>query len=81
VAAPKSVLVNISVDQVLKAHGCQHNSRHRLERGHFRLKVKKDRSPEHFCVACALAIVDRDIAKLKVVAQQLRGELALDGQE
>ena len=76
-AAPKTILIKISVDEAARAHDCQHNSRHRLERGHRRLKVKKDRSNEHFCVPCALAIIERDIAKLQVIAQQLRGEIAL----
>lgn len=80
-AAPKSVLISISVDEALKAHDCQHNSRHRLEKGHRRLKVRKDRSYEHFCVVCALAIVERDIARLQVIASQLRGDVALDPED
>jgi hypothetical protein len=77
VAARKSVLVRVAVDEVLKAHNCQHNHRHRLERGQRRLKVQKERSPEHYCAQCALEIIERDIAKLQMVAQQLRGEADL----
>lgn len=77
VAAPKSILIRVTVDAALKAHDCQHNRRHRLERGDRRLKVKKDRTFEHFCVDCALEIIDRDIAKLQLIARQLRGEAEL----
>ena len=75
--AHKSILLNARVDLVGKAHNCQHNRRHRLEKGHRRLKVRKDRSDEHFCVECALGIIDRDIEELQLLAQQLRGEIAL----
>ena len=70
---PKSVLQRLEVDEAQKAHNCQHNPAHRLERGDKRLKVTKDRSPEHFCVACALAIIERDISALQGLAAKLRG--------
>jgi hypothetical protein len=75
--AHKSILLNVRVDVAGKAHDCQHNRRHRLEKGHLRLKVRKDRSDEHFCVECALGIIARDIKELQLLAQQLRGEVAL----
>jgi hypothetical protein len=71
---PKSVLLRVEVDEARKAHDCQHNRAHRLQRGEKRLKVTKDRSPEHFCVTCALAIIDRDMAKLQLLARQLGRE-------
>lgn len=36
---PKSILQRIEVDETQKAHNCQHNENHRLERGSKRLKV------------------------------------------
>jgi hypothetical protein len=75
--AHKSILVAVSVDEAGKAHDCQHNKKHRLERGNRRLKVRKDRSYEHFCVECALGIIERDIATLTMLAKQLRGEAPL----
>ena len=68
---PKSILQRVEVDEAQKAHNCQHNENHRLERGHKRLKVWKDRSPDHYCVECALAIIQRDISKLQGLAKQL----------
>lgn len=71
---PKSIILRVEVDTAQKAHNCQHNKNHRLERGDRRLKVSNHRSHDHYCVACALDIVARDIAKLQDIAAQLRGE-------
>lgn len=62
----------MAVDDALKAHNCQHNKNHRLERGDRRLKVWKQRSQDHYCAACGLEIIERDIAKLQEIAAQLR---------
>lgn len=70
----KSLVQRSEVDQVQKAHNCQSNQKHRLQRGERRLKVWKDRSPDHYCVACALAIIERDIEILQCLARQLREE-------
>jgi hypothetical protein len=68
------LLPNVVVDEAQRAHNCQHNAAHRLERGDKRLKVRVDRSHEHFCTRCALAIIERDIGKLAALASALRGE-------
>jgi len=70
---PKSILQRMEVDEAQRAHNCQHNSAHRIERGERRLKLRKPgRSPEHYCTICALAIIERDINKLQKLAEQLR---------
>lgn len=69
----KSLVQRSEVDQVQKAHNCQSNQKHRLQRGERRLKVWKDRSPDHYCQACALKIIERDIELLRQLAEQLRG--------
>lgn len=69
---PKSLIQRAEVDEVQKAHNCQHISNHRLERGDKRLKVWKQRSFDHYCAACALKIIERDIVKLQELARQLR---------
>jgi hypothetical protein len=71
-ARPKSILQRVDVDEVQRAHDCQHNNAHRLERGDKRLKVWKQRSYEHFCAACALDIIARDMARLQEIAERLR---------
>ena len=72
-ARPKSILQRVEVDVTQKAHNCQHNENHRLQKGDKRLKVWNDRSPDHYCRACGLDIIQRDVAKLQSLAQQLQG--------
>ncbi len=62
--AIKSLVVQVKVDTAGKAHNCQANANHRIERGDVRLKVRNGRSWDHYCRACAVTIIARDIAKL-----------------
>ena len=62
--ALKSLIGSVKVDVALRAHNCQANARHRVERGDVRLKVRNGRSWNHYCRECASAIISRDIAKL-----------------
>lgn len=68
---PKSILQRVELDKALKAHNCQHNRRHRIERGDKRLKVWNQRSADHYCVAYALAIVERDLQRLQELRLRL----------
>ena len=62
----------MSVEAAVNAHNCQGNSSHRLVRGDKRLKVFTDpRSPEHYCAACARRIIERDIARLTSLLEEL----------
>ncbi len=69
---PKSIIQRVEIDEVKRAHNCQHNAAHRLKRGDKRLKVWNGRSADNYCVSCALRIITRDIAKLQELAEQLR---------
>jgi hypothetical protein len=71
---PKSILQRVTVDIASRAHNCQHISSHRVDKGDKRLKVAVGRSYEHFCIACALQIIESDITKLL----QLKKELTQD---
>jgi len=71
-AKPKSLLLRMEVDQAIRSHDCQHNAKHRLQPGDKRLKVTKDRTDEHFCVACALEMIDLASSKLQSIAAELR---------
>lgn len=62
--AIKSLVVQVKVDIAGKAHNCQANAKHRIEKGDVRLKVRHDRSWDHYCHICAVSIIARDIAKL-----------------
>lgn len=67
--ATKSLIIRVEVDRALKAHNCQANRKHRIERGDKRLKVRNGRSWDHYCVACAANIIQRDIGELQNVAR------------
>ena len=60
----KSLIVRVQIDAAGKAHNCQGNAAHRVEKGDPRLKVRNGRSWNHYCRACAEIIIDRDIQKL-----------------
>lgn len=62
--ATKSLVIRAEVDTAGKAHNCQASARHRIEKGDVRLKVRKGRSWEHYCLACAQKIIGLDIARL-----------------
>ena len=68
---PKSILQNATVDIAGKSHDCQHVASHRILKGDKRLKVKKNRSNEYFCIGCALKILESDICKLQELKRQL----------
>jgi hypothetical protein len=73
--ATKSTVIRIEIDKALRAHNCQANHRHRLERGDTRLKVRNGRSWDHYCAACALTILGRDVAKLQRVLGAIQSQL------
>ena len=67
----KSLRTRAEVDVAQRAHNCQGNIRHRLERGDKRLKVRNGRSWDHYCLECARTIVRRDIGALEALAREL----------
>lgn len=74
-AKQKSFLKGISVDTASRKHTCQHNSAHQISKGDKRLKLAVDRTQEYFCVACALASIERDIQKLEAIKNELQSSL------
>jgi hypothetical protein len=67
----RSLVTHVEIDAALKAHDCQGNAHHRILRGNARLKVGNERGWDHYCVACAKVILQRDITHLQEVAAQL----------
>ena len=70
----RSLVTPVKFDAVQRAHNCQANARHRLERGDRRMKVRNGRSWDNYCASCSQRILDSDIEKL----QALRAELEAD---
>lgn len=75
-AKPKTFLKNISVDTASRKHFCQHSSAHQISKGEKRLKLAVDRTQEYFCVACALASIEKDIRKLEAIKEELQPTLS-----
>lgn len=67
----RSLVERTLVDEAGRAHNCQANARHRIQRGDKRLKVRNGRSWDHYCLDCAQTIVDRDIGKLNELIKEL----------
>ena len=63
--AIRSLVIRAEVDKALSSHNCQGNPRHRIVKGDARLKVRKGRSWDHYCLTCAAIIIERGIAKLQ----------------
>jgi hypothetical protein len=72
----RSLRIRAEVDVAKKAHNCQANARHRIERGNKRLNVRNGRSWDRYCLDCAKTIVGRDIAALEALARELDPEAA-----
>lgn len=64
-AGTRSLLIGARIDQAGASHNCQRDESHRIVKGQRRLKVRKGRSWEHYCLDCAKAIVSRDTIKLQ----------------
>ncbi|TNV60398.1 hypothetical protein FH620_24440 [Corallococcus exiguus] len=65
----KSLITRTTIDIAQRAHNCQANSKHRIERGDTRLKVSNGRSWDHYCEKCAKEIISRDLQKLTALQQ------------
>ena len=68
--ATKSLVIRVEIDDALKAHNCQANNRHRLQRGDRQLKVRNGRSWDHYCAPCATNILMRDISRFRALLTQ-----------
>jgi len=55
------------IERAEKAHNCQANKRHRIEKGQIRLKVRNGRSWDHYCQECAKTSITRDIETLTIL--------------
>jgi hypothetical protein len=71
-ARVKSLVTRVEVDEAKKAHNCQANAAHRIERGDRRLKVRNGRSWDHYCVSCAVVILERDITELQTLQRSFQ---------
>lgn len=67
----KSLVIRVDIDHAAKLHYCQASDKHVIRLGDARLKVRNGMGWDHYCVPCAKAIVQRDLAKLEGLARRL----------
>jgi len=63
--AVRSILVQVGVDHAGKAHNCQANAKHRIEKGDLRLKIRNGMGWDHYCKSCANQIVAKAFQRLR----------------
>jgi len=78
---PKSFVASLSIDRAGSSHNCQNDSGHRIHKGDARLKVRVDRSHEHYCLACAKRFLEADIAKIQAFLLEISGANGSTGRE
>jgi uncharacterized paraquat-inducible protein A len=61
----KTLLTTVEIDVAKRAHNCQGNANHRLEKGDRRLAVKKERGWDYYCMNCGAKILKRDADKIE----------------
>ena len=69
--AIKSLRIPTDVDVAEKAHKCKGNSRHPIQRGDKRLKVRNGWGWSHYCLHCARKMIRRDMDALEKLAGEL----------
>lgn len=67
----KSLLTTAMVDHAVKSHNCQASKLHRINMGDARLKIRNERSWDHYCVSCARKIIAKDRAALDALEKEL----------
>ena len=54
----RSLVTNVQIDIVQRAHDCQGNGNHKLTKGNRRLAVRKDRGWDNYCLECGKRILE-----------------------
>jgi hypothetical protein len=78
-AAPKSLILSMSVDRAVKSHKCHHSKRHVIAKGDLRLKVKVGRGHEHYCVECAQKFIGNGVENLQKLSAELEAQPVGEG--
>lgn len=77
----ESLLRQVLIDEAENAHFCRANPNHRISRGERRLAVRRTNRWEHFCMPCALKILEDNITELqrlqRVFQEPQRGVIRL----
>ena len=79
----KSLIKNVSITRVQRAHNSQHDSKCRLHKGEARLTVKEGRDISHYDLKMGETFLKEGIAKLQELLDEVQAlksqELSPDG--
>ena len=67
----KSLLVSMGWTEAGRAHNCRSDAKHRIEKGDRRLTVKQDGDDLHYCEACAVRFLDKDIQRIAALRAEV----------
>lgn len=65
----KSLIETSRFEHAERLHSCQANASHKIAKGDVRLKVKNNRSWDHYCEDCGTKILEQDIKKLSLLLE------------
>ncbi len=63
----RSLLTAVRIDVVKRAHECQGNAGHKLQKGDHRLGVRNGRDWDNYCLTCGKRILEGDAARVAKV--------------
>ena len=67
----KSVLVNMKITTVGRAHSCRFNKNHRLEKGMKRLTFKENGDEAHYCLPCGKPFLTKGLKDLQSLIMEV----------
>lgn len=67
----KSITIKTELDTAKRTHNCRANKQHQICAGEQRLKIKNQRSWNHYCMVCAKKILQNDISKLTALQNKI----------
>lgn len=65
--ATRSIVVQVAIDRAARAHNCQANARHRIQKGDIRLNVRNGLGWDRYCKPCADQIIARAFKRLREI--------------
>ena len=68
----KSLIKNVSITSVQRAHNSQHNSKCRLHKGESRLTVKEGRAVSHYSLVMGEVFLKEGISRLQELLAELQ---------
>lgn len=67
----KSVIVNMEITSVGRAHYCRYNKNHRLEKGMKRLTINENGDEAHYCLTCGMTFLKNGVKRLQSLIEEV----------